>query len=200
MTEANGVSLREHLEGLARNLVEQEMQRWAGHEQVHGRDQIALVDALERTEKAIELAQTAHRREHEIERRAQETSDAAHQLRHEQMNEIREQLNDQARTFVREDVFTANVAGLERRITEMVREQTAYRDESRDELLRYRDALQQEIASLRESRSMGQGGAERTHDTRLQSNWSTALTVTIVFSALSAMIGAAALLIALFRH
>jgi hypothetical protein len=198
MTEDGTVSLREHLQAAVEDLVERFRQRWIDHEQVHGLDRTALAEALSRTERAIELAQTAHRREHEIERQALQKSDEAHELRHAQMNEVREQLDAQAATFARQDVTAATVNGIERRLVEITRDQATYRDEMRRENLAYRDALrvellatrdalQKEIAGLRESRSETRGNAETAGAHRLQSNWSigTVISAAAAFLALA---------------
>lgn len=194
------VSLREHLEALIDDLVARWLQRWTDHDHIHDRDQTALTEALSRTERAIELALVSHRREHEIERTASTEADAAHQLRHEQMNEIRQQLSDQAATFARQDVLTASLGDRDRRMDEMRAEHLAYRDQVRVEILAVRDTLQIEIASLRESRSQGMGIAEQMGTHRLQSNWSTGLMVAVGFSTVAALVSIAGLILALTRH
>jgi hypothetical protein len=211
VADGESVSLREHVEGVFGDLIERFRQRWIDHEQVHGLDRAALAEALSRTERAIELALVSHRREHEIERQALQKSDEAHELRHAQMNEVREQLDTQAGTFARQDVLTATINGIERRLAEITREQATYREEGRRENLAYRDtlraellatrdALQSEIAGLRESRSQGQGGADSEHARRQQSNWSTGLLVAVAFSSLAAFVSVAGFIVSLIRH
>jgi len=175
--DGGSIPLQKYFKRLVRNLTALQAQRWVGHERVHERDQVALAEALSRTDQAIKLALTSHRREHEIERVTGLEADAAHQLRHEQMNEIRSQLNDQAATFARQDVLNGSLSALNRRLDEMRGENLAYRDAIRGELLGTRDALQAEIASLRESRSEFQGGVQRANSYRQQANWSTGVLI-----------------------
>lgn len=184
------LSPRAFAELLDRHVRDREMQRWSGHGQVHEHDQVALTEALTRTERAIELAQAAHRREHDIELRSGAEADAAHQLRHEQMNEFRAQLDRQALTFARGDLVEGSFSAVDRRLDEMRAAALTYRDDMRAEALTYRDHLQSEIASLRESRSMSSGVAEHTQSSRIQSNWSTGLLVTVGGSVLVAIIAA----------
>lgn len=115
---------------------------WDDHDAVHQSEGKALTKALDQATVALAAALEAHRREHEIEKVALDKADAAHQQRHEQMNEIRSQLNDQASTFVNREV-------LDSMINNLTREITANREQRQHDII----AITKDLQSLRESTS-----------------------------------------------
>ena len=178
-----------------------EAQRWSDHEAVHAKDGEALDKALVRTETAIDAASTAHRREHEIEKSAKEAADTAHQQQHVALNELRNVVGDLTGNYVRTDSLKQTVDGWDRRHAELVNQFQEYRDsrEKADQQGRqtlaveeaaYRSQQANEIRSLRESRSEGQG----SHTGR-DAVWSQIVTAVLLAGAFSG--GAVALIIKL---